>query len=100
MPRIQKGQVEEGRQEQGILQEGSQAHICEEWNSDEESSSSEEEEEVANVAIQSTSTSQLFTNLSEDSYTPTCLMTKGDKVTLFNDDFTNDDDEQLVLKKN
>jgi hypothetical protein len=34
-----------------------QAHISEEWNSDEESSSSEEEEEVANIAIQSTSTS-------------------------------------------
>jgi hypothetical protein len=70
-----------------------QAHIGEEWNSDEESSSSEEEEEVANVAIQSTSTSQLLTNLSDDSYTPTCLMAKGDKVTLFNDDFTNDDGE-------
>jgi hypothetical protein len=77
-----------------------QAHIGEEWNSDEESSSLEEEEEVANVAIQSTSTSQLFTNLSDDPYTPTCLKAKGDKVTLFNDDFTNDDDEQLVLKKN
>jgi hypothetical protein len=25
-------------------------------------------------------------------------MAKGDKVTLFNDDFTNDDDEQLVMK--
>jgi hypothetical protein len=73
-----------------------QAHIGEEWNSDEESSSSEEE--VANVAIQSTSTSQLFTNLSNDSYTPTCLMAKGDKVTLFNDDFTNDDDKQLAMK--
>jgi hypothetical protein len=75
-----------------------QAHIGEEWNSDEESSSSEEEEEVANVAIQSTSTSQLFTNLSDDSYTPNCLMAKGDKVTLFNDDFTNDDDEQIAMK--
>ena len=39
-----------------------QSHIGEEWNSDEESSSSEEEEEVANIAIQSTSSSQLFTN--------------------------------------
>jgi hypothetical protein len=72
-----------------------QAHIGEEWNSDEESSSSEEEEEVANIAIQSTSSSQLFTNLHNDSYTPTCLMAKGDKVTLFSDDFTNDDDEQM-----
>jgi hypothetical protein len=42
----------------------------------------EEEEEVANVAIQSTSTSQLFTNLFDDSYTPTCLMAKGYKVTI------------------
>jgi hypothetical protein len=75
-----------------------QAHIGEEWNSDEESSSSEEEEEVANVAIQSTSTSQLFTNLFDDSYTPTCLMAKGDKVTLFSDDFTNDDDQQIAMK--
>ena len=45
-----------------------QAHIGEEWNSDEESSSSEEE--VANVAIQSTSTSQLFTNASTTSTLP------------------------------
>jgi hypothetical protein len=75
-----------------------QAHIGEEWNPDEESSSSEEEEEVANIAIQSTSSSQLFTNLHDDSYTPTCLMAKGDKVTLFSDDFTNDDDEQIAMK--
>jgi hypothetical protein len=60
-----------------------QAHIGEEWNSDEVSSSSEEEEVVANVAIQSTSSSQLFTNLQDDSYTPTCLMAKGDKVYSF-----------------
>jgi hypothetical protein len=75
-----------------------QAHIGEEWNSDEESSSSEEEEEVANIAIQSTSSSQLFANLHDDSYTPTCLMAKGDKVHLFNDDFINDDEEQLAMK--
>jgi hypothetical protein len=76
-----------------------QAHISEEWNSDEESSSSEEEEEVANIAIQSTSTSRLFTNLSDDSYTPTCLMAKGDKVHLFNVDFADDDvDDQLAMK--
>jgi hypothetical protein len=35
---------------------------------------------VANITIQSTSSSQLFTNLHDDSYTPTCLMAKGDKV--------------------
>jgi hypothetical protein len=55
---------------------------------------------VANVAIQSTSTSQLFTNLFDDSYTPTCLMEKGYKVTLFNDDFTNDDDDEQIAMKN
>jgi hypothetical protein len=74
-----------------------QAHIDEEWNSNKESSSSEEEEEVANIAIQSISTSQLFTNLSDDSYTPTCLMAKGNNVNLFNVNFT-DDDEQLAMK--
>ena len=77
-----------------------QAHIGEEWNSDEESSSSEEEEVVANVAIQSTSSSQLFTNLQDDSYTPTCVMAKGDKVTLFSDDFSNDDDDEQIAMKN
>jgi chromosome segregation ATPase len=53
---------------------------------------------VANVAIQSTSSSQLFTNLHDNFYTPTCLMAKGDKVHLFNDDFINDDEEQLAIK--
>jgi hypothetical protein len=53
---------------------------------------------VANVAIHSTSSSQLFTNLQDDSYTPTCFMAKGDKVHLFNDDFINDDEEQLAIK--
>jgi hypothetical protein len=53
---------------------------------------------VANVVIQSTSSSQLFTNLHDDSYTPTCLMAKGDKVHLFNDEFINDDEEQLAMK--
>jgi hypothetical protein len=76
-----------------------QAHIGEEWNFDTETSSSEEEEEVANSPIQSTSTLQLFTNLSNDSYTPTCLKAKGDKVHLFNVDFIDDDvDEQLAMK--
>jgi hypothetical protein len=75
-----------------------QAQIGEEWNFDEESSSSEEGEEVANITIQTTSTSQLFTNLSDDSYTPTCLMAKGDKVNLFNVEFTDDDDKQLAMK--
>jgi hypothetical protein len=68
-----------------------QAHIGEEWNSDEECSSSEEEEEVANITIQSTSTTRLFTDLSDDSCTPTCLMAKGDKVHLFDVDFIDDD---------
>jgi hypothetical protein len=53
---------------------------------------------VANIAIQSTSTSQLFTNLHDDTYTPTCLMAKEDKVHLINVDFTDDDDDQLSMK--
>jgi hypothetical protein len=70
-----------------------QAHIGEEWNSNEESSSLEEEG-MANVAIQnSSSTRCLFTNLSNDnSFTPMCLMAKGDKVHLFIASSTNDDD--------
>jgi hypothetical protein len=55
---------------------------------------------VANVAIQSTSSSQLLTNLQDDSYTPTCLMAKGDKVTLFSDDFSKDDDDEQLAMKN
>jgi hypothetical protein len=95
-----KDKYKKGGKSKGYLKKKyGQAHISEEWNFDEESSSSEEEEEVANIAIQSTSTSQLFSNLSDDSYTPTCLMAKGDKVHLFNDDFTDDDvDEQLAMK--
>jgi hypothetical protein len=59
-----------------------QAHIGEEWNSDEESSSSGEG--VASVAIhQSTSTPRLFTNLTDDIDTPTCLMAKVEKAHLF-----------------
>jgi hypothetical protein len=54
---------------------------------------------VANIAIQSTSTSQLFIDVSDDSWTPTCLMAKGDKVHLFDVDFTNDDiDNELSMK--
>jgi hypothetical protein len=76
-----------------------QAHIGEEWNSDEESSGSDEEEGVANIAVQSTSLSRLFTNLTDDSFTPTCLMAKGDKVHLFDANFIDDDvDDQLSMK--
>jgi hypothetical protein len=61
-----------------------QAHIGEEWDSDEGSSSSDEEG-VASIAIQrSTSTPHLFTNLIDDYETPNCLMAKGGKVNLFN----------------
>ena len=95
-----KDKFKKGRKNKGYFKKKKygQAHIGEEWNSDEESSSFEEEEVVANIAIQSTSSSQLFTNLQDDSYTPTCLMAKGDKVTLFCDDFSNDDDEQIAMK--
>jgi hypothetical protein len=70
-------------------------HIGEEWNSDEESSSSDKEG-VANIAIESTSTSWLFTNLfNDDSFTPTCLLAKGDKVKLFN---ANSIDDECSMK--
>jgi hypothetical protein len=76
-----------------------QAHIGEEWNSDEESSSSDEEEGVANIVVQSTSMSWLFTNLFDDSFTPTCLMAKGDKVHLFDANFIhNDVDDEYSMK--
>ena len=55
---------------------------------------------VANVAIQSTSSAQLFTNIQDDSYTPTCFMAKGDKVTLFSNDFSNDEDDDQIAMKN
>jgi hypothetical protein len=52
------------------------AHIGKEWYSNEESSSSGEEG-VASIVIQrSTPTSWLFTNLTDDFNTPTCLMSK------------------------
>jgi hypothetical protein len=57
-----------------------QAHIGEEWDSNEESSSSCEEG-VESIAIQRyTSTPRLFTNVTDDFDTPTCLMATGDKV--------------------
>jgi hypothetical protein len=74
-----------------------QGNIGEEWNSEEESSSSDEEG-VANIVVQSTSTSRLFTNLSDDSFTPICLMAKGDKVHLFNAKFINDNDDEYSMK--
>jgi hypothetical protein len=55
---------------------------------------------VANIAVQSTSLSRLFTNLTDDSFTPTCLMAKGDKVNLFDANFIDDDvDDELSMKK-
>jgi hypothetical protein len=60
-----------------------QAHIGEEWDSNEESSSLDEEG-VASIAIQrSSSTPRLFTNFTDNINTPTCLMAKGEKVHLF-----------------
>jgi hypothetical protein len=52
-----KDKFKKGGKSKGYFKKYGQAHIGEEWSSDEESSSSEEEEEVANIAIQSTSTS-------------------------------------------
>ena len=78
-----------------------QSHVGEEWNSGDESSSSEDEG-VASIAIQKpSSTSRLFTNLSdnEDDYTSTCLMAKGVKVTLPNQSHSDDDDESSLRNK-
>jgi hypothetical protein len=77
-----------------------QAHIGEEWNSDEESSSSDEG--VENVAIQkSSSTQYLFTDLFNDEFfTPMCLMAKGDKVHLFSASSIDDDDDDEQGMKN
>jgi hypothetical protein len=54
-----KDKFKNGGKSKGYLKKKKygQAHIGEEWNPNEESSSSEEEEEVANIAIQSISTS-------------------------------------------
>jgi hypothetical protein len=77
-----------------------QAHIGEEWDSDEESTRSDEEG-VASIAIhQSTSTPRLFTNLTDDIDTPTCLMAKGEKVHLFNaSNFDGINDEHSMKTK-
>jgi hypothetical protein len=98
---FKKDRFKEGGKSKGYFKKKyDQAHIGEEWNSDEESSSSDEEEEgVANIAVQSTSLSQLFTNLFDDSFTPTCLMAKGDKVHLFDANFIdNDVDDEYSMK--
>jgi hypothetical protein len=86
---FKKDKFKKGRNSKGYIKKKKygKAHIGEEWNSDEESSSSKEEEEVANIAIQSSSTSRFFTDLCDDSCTPSCLMAKGDKVHLFDVDF-------------
>jgi hypothetical protein len=62
---------------------GGVAHIGHEWNSGDESSNDEEEKKVATVAIEKTSsTSRLFSNLTDDEGSSTihCLMAKGEMV--------------------
>ena len=81
---MEKGQVQERRQEQGVQEEEVpwSCYVGEEWDSEDESSSSEEEG-VANIAIQTAPpTPCLFTNLTdnESDHIPTCLMAKGKKV--------------------
>jgi len=54
---------------------------------------------VANIDVQSTSTSRLLTNLSDDSFTHTCLMTKLDNVYLFNINLIDNNDEHSMKSK-
>jgi hypothetical protein len=51
------------------------------------------------MVIQSTSTSQFFNHSDDDTFTPTCLMEKVDKVKLFNASSIYDDDECSMKDK-
>src|SRR5579859_320608 len=74
------------------------AHIGEEWVSGDESSSSEDEG-VASIAIQEpSSTPRLFTNLTDDYYTPTCFMAKGAKVYSEDSSYSDSDESSLENK--
>jgi hypothetical protein len=75
------------------------AHIGEEWVSGEESSSSEEGG-IAGIAIQRTSpTPRLFTNLTNEYYSSTCLMAKEAKV-YSSDESSSSDFDEPSLEKN
>jgi hypothetical protein len=50
------------------------------------------------MAIQSTSSSRLFANLPDVSFTPTCLMAKGDKVHLFDSKYDDNVDDEYSKK--
>src|SRR5438128_9597836 len=85
---MEKGQVQEGRQEQGVQEEEVP------W-------SCSDEEGVANIAIQTASpTPCLFTNLTDDEtdHVPTCLMAKGKKVTT-ETSLSSDDDKDILIKE-
>jgi hypothetical protein len=75
------------------------AHIGEEWVSGDESSSSEDEG-IASIAIQRPSpTPRLFTNLTDEYYSSTCLMAKEDKVYSSDDSSCSEnEDPSLELK--
>src|SRR5579883_3295474 len=75
------------------------AHIGEEWVSGDESSSSEDEG-IASIAIQRPSpTPRLFTNLTDEYYSSTCLMAKEDKVYSSDDSSSSDFDESFLKNK-
>jgi hypothetical protein len=79
--------------------EVSEAHLGDEWDSNEDSSDSEDEVGLATITIgQPITKSTLFGNLTddEDDFTHTCLMARGSKVdpqTLLLDDDDDDDDD-------
>jgi hypothetical protein len=60
-------------------------------------SSSSEDEGIASIAIQRpSSTPPLFTNLTDEYYSPTCLMAKGDKIYFSDDSSCSDSDEHSL----
>src|SRR5579883_3368863 len=75
------------------------AHIGEEWVSGDVSSSSEDEG-IASIAIQRPSpTPRLFTNLTDEYYSSTCLMAKEDKVYSSDDSSCSDNDDPSLENK-
>lgn len=85
-----------------------EAHISQEWDSNEESSDSDSDNEigVATMAFKEPTTKPpLFDDLTddEDDFTHTCLLERGPKVDpnnpfLDNDDEVNSEDEKMIKK--
>src|SRR5438128_6143322 len=85
---MEKGQVQEGRQEQGVQEEEVP------W-------SCSDEEGVVNITIQTASpTPCLFTNLTDDKsdHVPTCLMEKEKKVPT-KTPLSSDDDKDIMIRE-